>query len=329
MVKEIQKFWQARNWMKSNESFLTTWHAHVGYKLDLFDSFAGGAKVQEVAARDELNGQLLLRWVEVGLEVGHLKKTVTGKVKSKKKMVKFVSAKSKDSVGILLREMMELHIPTLMQYPDLMKNNEQLSYLEDKFANVVAETSALLEKASVPPMIKWVNKYKPGNIVDFGCGYGGYLKKIRDADDQVTLTGIEISKEVADEAAEKLKSRRIEVRNEDMQEFLNSGEQVDMVMLHNLLYYYPPEDRPALFKDVASILSDKGTVTVISPLTDSGHGQTFAAAFNTFMTAHKNLYPLPTEKEIEEAAKEAGLKVKMSKPIIKEGGWFLVGLEKK
>ncbi|WP_171051707.1 class I SAM-dependent methyltransferase [Alteribacter natronophilus] len=328
-MKDIQKFWQARNWMKSNESFLTTWHAHVGYKLNLFDSFAAGEKVQEVAAKEGLNGQLLLRWVEVGLEVGHLRKTVTGKVKAKKKMVKYVSARSEDSVGILLKEMMELHIPTLLQYPDLMKNNEQISYLEDKFAGVVAETSALLEKASVPPMLKWVEKHKPGHIVDFGCGHGGYLKKIRDADDKVNLTGVEISGEVSEEAAERLKNHDIDIRNEDIREFMSSGAQADMVMLHNLLYYYPPEDRVALFKETASILSEKGTITVISPLTDSGHGQTFAAAFNTFMTAHKNLYPLPTEKEIEEAAKIAGMKVKMTKPIIREGGWFLIGLQKK
>ncbi|MBM7097225.1 class I SAM-dependent methyltransferase [Bacillus sp. H-16] len=329
MMKDIQKFWQARNWMKSNESFLTTWHAHVGYKLDLFDSFAEGEKVEEVAAREELNGQLLLRWVEVGLEVGHLKKTITGKIKPKKKMLKYVSAKSKDSVGILLREMMELHIPTLMQYPDLMQNNEQISYLEDKFANVVAETSALLEKASVPPMMKWVGKYKPGHIVDLGCGYGGYLKKIRETDEKVSLTGVEISSEVAEEAEENLRNDNITILNEDLEDYINKGEKVDMVMIHNLLYYYEPKEREELFKKVSSLLNKGGTVTVISPLTDAKHGQTFAAAFNTFMSAHENLFPLPTEKEIESHGKAAGLKVKMSKPIIKEGGWYLLGLQKK
>ncbi|WP_026689375.1 class I SAM-dependent methyltransferase [Alteribacter aurantiacus] len=328
-MKEIQKFWQARNWMKSNESFLTTWHAHVGYKLDLFDSFAGGEKVQEVAEKEELNGQLLLRWVEVGLEVGHLKKTLTGKIKPKQKMLKYVSAKSKDSVGILLREMMELHIPTLMQYPDLMQKNEQISYLEDKFANVVAETSALLEKASVPPMMKWVGKYKPNHIVDLGCGYGGYLKKIRETNDSVTLTGVEISEEVAKEAQEKVKDDGITIVHDDLRNYIDKGEKVDMVMLHNLLYYYHPDERETLFLDVANLLNEKGTITVISPLTEAKHGQTFAAAFNTFMSAHENLYPLPSEKEIEEYAKKAGLKVKMSKPIIKEGGWYLIGLEKK
>lgn len=315
--------------MKSNENFLTTWHAHVGYKLDLFDCFSKAKSVKQAAEECELSLPLLERWIDVGLEVGHLKKGYKGKIKAKKKLVKYASANSSESVGILLREMMELHIPTLMQYPELLKSDERITYLEDKFADVVAETSSFLEKAAVSPILRTVKKEKPESVIDIGCGYGGYLKNIHDKYPKIKLSGIEINKDVAKKAEEKLNGE-ITVYNQDMVDFIeNYTGKVDMVMAHNLLYYFPVKERKNLYQKIAKVLNEKGTVTFITPLTKAKYGQTFTAAFNTFMTAHENLFPLPSLDEMKEDGKSAGFKVIDAKPLIREGGWYLVTMKKK
>lgn len=328
LLSEIKRFMQARNWMKSNEKFLTTWHAHVGYKLNLFECFSRSVTVREAAEECDLDESLLERWMEVGLEVGHLKKSFSGKIKAKKKMVKYASAKSEESVGILLREMMELHIPTLLEYPDLLKSKKRITYLEDKFADVVAETSTLLEKAAVPPILKLVKKKKPASIIDLGCGYGGYLKNIHTHFSEIHLQGVELNKEVTEAAKSKL-DKSIQIHHGDMIEFLDSfSDKVDMVMAHNLLYYFPKGERINLFKKIAKILHKKGTVTFISPVIGVNHGQTFTTAFNSFMTAHENLYPLPTLEEMKRDGEASGFKVENKIPLIREGGWYLVTLKK-
>ncbi|RKL67679.1 hypothetical protein CR203_10045 [Salipaludibacillus neizhouensis] len=327
-MSEIKRMLQARNWMKSNENFLTTWHAHVGYKLNLFEHFTESKTVQEVAEKYDLDETLLERWIEVGLEVGHLKKKISGKIKSKKKMVKYASANSDESVGILLREMMELHIPTLLEYPNLIESKKRITYLEDKFADVVAETSTLLEKAAVTPILKRIKQNNPASIIDLGCGYGGYLKSIQSNFPDIQLQGVELNKDVARMASSRL-GDQVDVYEGDLIDYIEkfSGK-VDMVMAHNLLYYFPKEDRENLFKNIAGVLNKKGTVTFITPVMGATHGQTFATAFNSFMTAHENLYPLPTMNELKQDGKAAGFKVTSTKPLIREGSWYLVTLKK-
>ncbi|WP_147804860.1 class I SAM-dependent methyltransferase [Alkalicoccus halolimnae] len=327
-MSELQRVIQARNWMKTNENFLETWHAHVGYDMDLFDSFEKGASVKEVSSSRNLSEELLERWVDVGLQVGHLTKKKKEKVKAKKKMVRYASKASRESVGILLSEMMELHIPTLLKYPDLIRSDERLTYLSDKFAEIVAETSTFLEKAAVSPILKWVKQENPASIIDFGCGYCGYLSAVHNKYPETELIGVELSREVVEKAKARV-SQDIDVRQGDIEDFLESFEgKTDMIMAHNLLYYFKPEERVTLFRKFAGALTKKGSVTIICPLVYAKHGGAFTTAFNTFMSAHDNLYPLPSPETIKKDAGNSGFHVAGMKPLIREGGWYLITLKK-
>ncbi|PRO66749.1 class I SAM-dependent methyltransferase [Alkalicoccus urumqiensis] len=325
---EIQRVLKARNWMKTNENFLGTWHAHVGYKMDLFDAFKKAIHPEAAAVEQQVSSELLQRWVDVGLQVGHLKRARNGKVKAKKDMIKYASKNSRESVGILLEEMLELHIPTLLEYPALLKSDERLTYLGDKFAEVVAETSTLLEKAAVSPILSWVKKEKPASIIDLGSGYCGYLRAVYDKYPNTELIGVELSEEVVKNAREK-HGDKIDIRQGDIENFLEEYDgRADMIMAHNLLYYFPPEEREDLFKRISRTLSSKGSVTVICPLVNAKYGASFTAAFNAFMTAHENLYPLPSPEDMERFAEAGGMKVETFKPLIREGGWYLINMKK-
>lgn len=76
-------------------------------------------------------------------------------------------------------------------------------------------------------------------------------------------------------------------------------------------------------------MKKKGEIILITPLADGKHGKRFASAFNSFMTAHNEMHPLPTRKELAYMAKQANVKIVEERALIKEGGWYLIRLKKK
>ncbi len=100
-------------------------------------------------------------------------------------------------------------------------------------------------------------------------------------------------------------------------------------MMNNLLYYFSKEDRFKLFQKGNQLLNKKGTLILISPLVESKHGQAFASAFNSFMSAHEKMYPVPSEIELKEYGKQTNFQLQEITSVVKEGGWYMVVFKKK
>ena len=147
------KMFTARMYMKRNEPFLSSWHAYVGYELDLFKAFGRPMSKFDVADALDLDEDLLEQWIMVGLSIGHLKEAGRGRYKIANSW-KLPKPKGNNSSGVLLKEMMELHIPTLLQYPEMMREKKRSHFDEEKHAPTVAETSRLLEVLAMPKMSK-------------------------------------------------------------------------------------------------------------------------------------------------------------------------------
>jgi SAM-dependent methyltransferase len=327
MIAEYQRLWQARKWMKKNEPFLQAWHAHLGYSLDLFKAFEKPVTTKLIAERYSYKEDLLERWVEVGLALGYLKGKQGKKIQSKKRMVTYLSKSSHQSVGILLKEMMELHIPTMLSYRHLMKGDE-VSLLEEDIGHTVAETSGLLESVMFPKMTSVVKKEKVKRVLDVGCGHGGYLHRLHHKFPDVQLTGIEADAKVQKEAVEQAKGTDITLIHADFMNYIDQN-QYDLVMMNNLFYYFSYQDRLKLFKRASKLLTKKGHLFIMSPLVRSKHGQRFATGFNSFMSAHEEMYPVPNEKELQSYAKKTGFTQVSCTPVIREGGWYVLLFKKK
>ncbi|WP_347550821.1 class I SAM-dependent methyltransferase [Pseudalkalibacillus hwajinpoensis] len=330
-MKELKKIWRARKWMKSNEPFLYAWHAHVGYVHDLFDEFEHGTTVSSVALKRDMNELLLTRWVDVGVAIGHMKMDPTGLVRSKKHMVESISKNSDQSVGILLKEMMELHIPILLSYADLLNQDNYASYKDEDYGGTVAATSSFIERFAFPKIHQCIRNTNAKSVIDFGAGYAGYLSRIGAKLEGMKLVGIEKNRSVCLEAEDNihfpLKSP-ISLYPDDMMTWGWDGEPFDLAMMNNLLYYFAPKDRYRLFQKANEVTSDDGSLIIITPLHESKHGHAFSAAFNSFMSAHDNLFPLPTRAELEILASDTGFELKQLKPIVKEGAWYFVQFQK-
>lgn len=320
-IGEYLKVWNARKWMKQTEPFLQTWHAHLGYSLDLFQHFKRSSAVEKVAKIYDLDETLLKRWVEVGIAVGHLEQKRGKKVRTKRKMIKYLTKESNQSVGVLLEEMFELHIPTLLSYKKQLSNKETENGPE--MADMVAETSSLLETLTLPKVTTVLKSRKVKSVLDVGCGYGGYLKRLAGKFPKIQFDGIEVDQDVCTRAVESNQFENVQIAQGDFYE-IKPEQPYDAVMLNNILYYFPVKERLSMLKRASSIVNKNGTLIVISPIADGKHGKRFASAFNSFMTAHEEMHPLPTKKELIESARKAGFTFIEAKPVVKEGGWYML-----
>ncbi|GAF13851.1 hypothetical protein JCM19045_3132 [Bacillus sp. JCM 19045] len=326
MIKEYLKVWNARKWMKQTEPFLQTWHAHLGYSLNLFQHFKKKTTVEQVARKHQLDEVLLNRWVEVGLAVGHLAKKRGNKIKTERKMITYLTKESKQSVGILLEEMFELHIPTLMSYRDLIQKDDKEKV--PGMADMVAETSSLLETLTLPKVASVLKKHRITSVLDVGCGYGGYLKKLADKFPKVQFDGIEVDQEVCTRAVESNHFQNVKIEQGDFYE-IQPQKPYQAVMLNNILYYFSATERLAMIKRASAVMKKNGVLILISPLANGKHGKRFASAFNSFMSAHEDMHPLPSKKEIVRFCKQAGLELQSEKPVVREGGWYMLTFQKK
>ncbi|MCA1055940.1 methyltransferase domain-containing protein [Rossellomorea aquimaris] len=329
MIAEMAKVWRARTWMKKNVPFLYSWHAYVGYELELFESFKKPASIQEVALSRNIEMDLLEQWVEVGITLKHLKRASKDRIRVKNGW-KLPSSKTEAfSSGVLLKEMMELHIPALLSYPSLLRNHTKQSFNSELHGSTVAKTSILLERFAFPKLQKVMKKYKVDSVLDLGCGEGGYLRRLADRYPKKRMVGIEIHEAVAKEAQEALKPYdNIEIKNRDLHGY-DPEFTFHLIMANNLFHYIDPSERLAFFKKASQWLGDKGVFFVLTPMQKSKHGKQFSSAFNSFFMTFENLYPIPSQKEMETLAKKTGFKVVSIDPIVKEGGWYALCFKKK
>lgn len=325
---DIMKMVKARTYMKRNEPFLYSWHAYVGYELDLYKAFERPVTQFDVADALGLDEQLLAQWVAVGVSIGYLKEAGRNRYQIKNQW-KLPKSKGNNSSGVLLKEMMELHIPTLLHYPEMMRGRKRLHFDEEEHAATVAETSRLLEVLAYPKMARRLKEKNCRRVLDIGCGEGGYIKKLAGRFPKTHFTGIEISEEVVEKAqALTSEQQNISIVQADLWDYTPEAPQ-DMIMLNNVLHYIPLEKRQALFKELGSWLAEGGILSVVTPIAGGPDSPPFANVFNSFFSSFDNLYRLPKRKELIEWGEEAGLDFLSLRTVIKEGGWYIVQYEKK
>ncbi|RWZ59000.1 class I SAM-dependent methyltransferase [Halobacillus fulvus] len=316
---------QARKWMKKNESFLPSWHAYVGAELDLFNEFEKATTVEAVSEKTGYPYDLLKSWVNVGVAINHLKKRPNHRYRSsKQKCSALMGDDSSPGVKALLKEIMELHIPTMLQYPEIMRSHERAQFDHERHGEVVAETSALLEHFAIKKIKKMIRDRKVTSIVDLGCGHGGYLRKLAAEFPEIKMTGVDINQKVMDRA--RILSEdypNISFEAGDIKTWQPKDEEKpDVILLHNIFHYIHPDERQELLNHLHSYVKDEGLISVITPINETEQGEAFSSAFNSFFVAHSNLFALPDKKELQQISEDCHFNMFDLDPIVKEGSWY-------
>lgn len=324
---DVMKMLRARKYMKRNEPFLASWHAYIGYELDLFTAFERPFTVRDVADAYGIDEVLLEQWVKVGVSVGHLREAGRNRYRLKNRW-KLPKPKGQNSSGIILKEMMELHIPALLSYPEIMRGGTRNHFDERRHADMVAETSRLLEAAAVGKVAKQLKNMTGGTVLDLGCGEGGYINMLAKRFPHVEFIGVEVSASVAETARQVTAGQsNVTIIHSDLWEFDPPGE-VDVILMNNVLHYIPLDKRADLFDRLAEWLEEQGTLAVVTPIAGHTGSPPFAHAFNSFFSSFDNLYRLPAEHELKRWGVEAGFEFLGFQTVVKEGSWYIAQYRK-
>jgi len=111
--------------------------------------------------------------------------------------------------------------------------------------------------------IKEIEKYLPkqGRILDFGCGYGIFASLIHLSSRQREIVGIDIDHSKIDIANKaNPDSKNVVFLNRSINAF--KEEAFDAVIIIDVLYLVPPEERKILLKTFYNILKDNGVLVI-------------------------------------------------------------------
>ncbi len=181
----------------------------------------------------------------------------------------------------------------------------------DRYAEDIAEVSRAAEPFVASMLTRLVAELRPRRVLDAGCGSGVYTATVLEADSEVRVVGIDLAPSVIEHAREELAGRGLDRRAElyvgDVRGWIASSEaRFDLVLLLNDVYYFPPEERAALYRALAESLVPGGSLVVVSMTVP---GSIAAAHLHLMLVSQAGRAGLPRGTEIVSDLGHVGLEV--------------------
>lgn len=181
--------------------------------------------------------------------------------------------------------------------------------IEDE-GQLVARLSRFLDEFVLAELDRVVRLSPPRRVLDVGCGAASHLVHVLRAVPEAAGLGVETDGDAAVLAREAIAGAgldgRAEVVEEDIHHHLGAhpGERFDLVLLANVVYYVPLEDRVAFLRALAEHLEPGGRVLVVTTaLTD----EPFSRHFDLLLRAHAGGRELPDMTVLADQMRQAGL----------------------
>lgn len=178
----------------------------------------------------------------------------------------------------------------------------------DEIASLVARAS----KATEPFVLGFLEDAVAGKdsvrILDVGCGSGVHLRSALGVNPQTTGIGIDMDKKVVQQAKDNLAQWGIDEQFRVLVADIRTppGEldgPFDLITLFNVIYYFPVDERPTLFRTLASMLAPGGAVALVSSFQGK---DVWAANLDLATRSTLGCAPLPELDEITQQFRESG-----------------------
>jgi 4-hydroxy-2,2'-bipyrrole-5-carbaldehyde O-methyltransferase len=221
-----------------------------------------------------------------------------------------------DAYAALVQETIAYHGSVYTELAERLRGAPVGDYLEQT-GELVARSSRVGEPVSAAFLHHLVRRVRPRTVLDVGCGSAVHLRyAVRRR--RVTGVGVEVSPEAAEHARRNVKEwglgDRVRIVCGDVRDPLDElASRFDLVLLFHNLYYFEPQDRPALFERIHELTSERGALTIVCLFHGGGR---LATDLDVVLRSTRGHTPLPDLDETVNALEASGFTVDRPKRFI-------------
>jgi SAM-dependent methyltransferase len=175
---------------------------------------------------------------------------------------------------------------------------------------LIARLSRFMDEFVLAELDRVVRQRQPTRVLDVGCGAAAHLRHLLHRAPQATGIGVETDEAAAELAKAGVQGEglagRAEIVGADVRDFLGArpDARFDLVLLANVVYYIPPDERVALLTALAGRLDEGGRLLVVTTaLTDDS----FSRHFDLLLRAQRGAAELPDMGVLADQLRRAGL----------------------
>lgn len=268
------------------------------------------AKGMEISDVDALEA-----WLDFGVSVGALKKAGPSQYVLKDALAKKMASKEAEAWRAYFRLRVEVFQEHIIKTPDLLAQGKAIPLL-DEHGQLYADSSRTAEPLVMDLVDETTPRQGPCRLLEVGCGSGVYLKRACEANPELTAVGVEMQASTAEIARSAIQGwgleGRVRVLHGDIRE-LEPEEPFDMLTMHNLIYYFPKEERTDVLAGLKKFLKPGGRI-VMSSLCDASVPSIKVMNLWTAMTQGSGA--LPEHEDLDVMLLKAGYAEPKSREVI-------------
>ncbi|THB68546.1 MAG: SAM-dependent methyltransferase [Desulfovibrio sp.] len=243
-------------------------------------------------------------WLDMGVSLGVLRRR-KGKYAVKSRLARKL-IQGPQSWQAYFRIRVEVFYHYFVATPGKLVQGERFS-LDDSHGELYAQSSRTVEPVLLD-VARNTGCAEPGPcaLLEVGCGSGVYIQAACEANPELFVVGLELQPSAAALAKRNIQAwglgGRATIEQTGLMDYSGPSRH-DIVTLHNLIYYFPLQDRPKAMSHVYSLLKPGGKV-ILSTLLRSRFPS--IQAMHLWSSMNQGCGPLPHAGEIPELLKEAG-----------------------
>ncbi len=265
------------------------------------------------ASKEEIKEQLAVQcpdlldsFLDFGMHLGELGRD-NGRYTLRGARSRVLAEPMGDPMAAFVQEYAHYHGSVYLNLPARLTGAPLGDYLE-KTADLVARSSRILEPFMGNFVQSIVQTNRPMRLLEIGCGSGIYLRYAVAANDQITGIAIDMQEKAVRQTRRNLADWGI---GHHFQVFTANiydppaelQGPFDLITLYNNIYYFPLEERVALFQTLRTLLAPDGALALVSMM----QGKSMEAAnFDLVLRSTVGGAPLPELNEVSRQLRDGG-----------------------
>jgi protein-L-isoaspartate O-methyltransferase len=259
-------------------------------------------------------------WLDMGVRLGELAHR-NGAYALRGFLARKLADPDNDAIAAILEEVATLHHRLLLETPERLQSGRRFT-LDDQDGVLIARSSRVIEPFVQEAIDDVLPPSGPLRLLEVGAGTGTHIRYAAGRNPELTALGLELQPQVAELANQNLRewglAERACVEKGDVRDRTPEAA-FDRVTLHNNVYYFAVEERPALLRHLRGFLAPGGRLLLTTGC--AGGGPTLQA-LDIWSANTEGCGRLPEVDEMEGQLREAGFSAVRSRRLIPGESYF-------